>query len=181
MYQVTSWLRFRKGKRRNQENNRQRGALQSSYVFHSVIMQTTQTIQHYQLNRFHRIVSVLIRYLVCLLSYGNRPTPSAQRRYNKPLPSPAFSCLLLPPPAVCYFKPTQQLFGSPNSCFISPLPHCFSPAATTAGLLISHFVEFPGVRTYFWGQTHEAATPSHRQKNSGREFDPLPGHRRHSW
>lgn len=80
-------------------------------------------INHYQLDRFHRIVSVLIRYLVCLLSYGNRPTHSAQTLQQ----TAASSCLLLPPPAVCYFKPTQQLFGSPNSCFSSsPLlqSHC---------------------------------------------------------
>lgn len=68
-------------------------------------------INHHQLDRFHRIVSVLIRYLVCLLGTDRL---TLHRRYNK----------LLPPP-VCYFKPTQQLFGSPNSCFSSsPLLHC---------------------------------------------------------
>lgn len=70
-------------------------------------------INHHQLDRFHRIVSVLIRYLVCLLGTDRL---TLHRRYNKPLPPP-----------VCYFKPTQQLFGSPNSCFSSsPLlqSHC---------------------------------------------------------
>lgn len=125
-------------------------------------------INHYQLDRFHRIVSVLIRYLVCLLSYGNRPTHSAQTLQQ----TAASSCLLLQ--SVISNLPSNYLV---HPTPVSPLPHCFSPTATTAGPLISHFVEVPGVRTYFWGQTREAATPSHRQKNSGWEFDPLPGHR----
>lgn len=63
-------------------------------------------INHYQLDRFHRIVSVLIRYLVCLLSYGNRPTHSAQTLQQ----TAASSCSLLfqTYPATIWF--TQLLF-----------------------------------------------------------------------